>query len=185
MRKATPLPSQEYLGQCFTYSPTTGTLIWRQRPREHFCNERTWRAWNVRLAGRTAGAKAHGYLRISLDQAHYYAHRIIWKLVTGEETSELDHKDRNGLNNRFRNLRVATHIQNSWNKVRVAGRLPKGVYQGNITQDRYNAKVRRGGKCIYLGVFDTLQEAHAAYCAYIERNDGEFTALKGTSLPPA
>lgn len=59
------------------------------------------------------------------------AHRIIWKMETGSDPAcEIDHRDLNGLNNRWENLREATTTQNGFNK-KPRSRIvqhPKGVY---------------------------------------------------------
>jgi hypothetical protein len=165
-----PLPSAEYLRQCFVYDPDKGLLTWQQRPRSHFVDDRIWRIWNTRFAGKTAGWRHnHGYIAIG----SYLAHRLIWKLVTGEEPrEEIDHKDNDPANNRWSNLREATHQQNVWNSKSATGHA-KGIY---YRHDRgyWRAEIQIGGRTIGLGNFDTEQEANDAYFAAAQRHYGQF-----------
>lgn len=69
----------------------------------------------------------------------------------------VDHRNREGKDNRVVNLRWATHAENllnrpGWSKTG----LPKGVYKRGA---RYEAVFRRHS----LGTFATPEEAHAAY----------------------
>ena len=180
MAARNPLPPQTYLRECFAYNPELGILLWRHRPREHFVSIRGWNSWNARFAGHPAGNRhpgrrrhSDGYLFIGMKGKLYAAHRIIWKLVTGDEPELLDHKDGNTYNNRWRNIRIATTLENNWNSRRKSERqLPRGV---RIRESgRYEARARNRGKLISLGQFDTPEEAHAAFCIYAEPIRGEF-----------
>lgn len=103
-------------------------------------------------------------------------HRAIMERVLDrklETHEQIDHKDRNGLNNTRANLRIATQSQNSANsKVRSTNKLGvKGVYQ----QDgRYRANITVNGKRHDLGMFVTLEEARAAYMEAAKKYFGEF-----------
>jgi hypothetical protein len=47
----------------------------------------------------------------------YKAHRVIWLWVTGEwPEHDIDHKDRDALNNRWKNFRLATPLVNASNR---------------------------------------------------------------------
>ena len=183
------LPSQEYLQTCFAYDEDTGVLMWKKRPLEHFSNEHWWHLWLSRYEGKSAGSvraeKYRSYLRVRLDKKGYYAHRVIWKLQTGNEPAEIDHVSGNGTNNARLNLRAATRVQNAannpgWNTKRS---LPKGVRIMNTVNLRYTARACRNRKTIHLGSFATAEEAHAAYCAFVEKIDGPFFRPSSRKTP--
>jgi hypothetical protein len=41
--------------------------------------------FNGKCAGKEAGSLNEGYLVIKLNGTPYYAHRLIWKMITGKE----------------------------------------------------------------------------------------------------
>jgi HNH endonuclease len=156
--------THERLLAIVTYDPDTGLFAWKARPRVK--------------AGKLAGhLAAHGYVTLRLDGLPYYAHRVAWFYVTGEwPAAEIDHIDRNGLNNRFANLRLADRTQNVVNRARRRDNTSgfKGVY---VTRGgRFMAQHTIKGKAHYLGTFDTAEEAFAARNAYLEKRYGEYYA---------
>lgn len=177
------LPSVEYLRQCFDYDALSGMLTWRQmRPREHFKTVNGYRKWSLYYAGTTAGRidKSGHYARVAVGGNLYKVHRIIWKMQTGQEPPlEIDHRNGDHADNRWDNLRAATRSQNTWNAARnTPGKtLPKGVFAHIINgrqEGRCFAMAYRHGKRFYLGRFDTVAEADAAYRAFTAQTDGEF-----------
>jgi hypothetical protein len=173
MPKYDPMPSADYLRACFDYNTETGNLYWKQRPREHFPSINAWHMWNTQNAGNRAGASTPKYHRVHLTGHLRLAHRVIWKLMTGEEPlGDLDHKDRNGLNNRWDNLRLATRREAVWNR-----RLPRninprrGVFPSG---KKWRVRIRINGIQRHLGTFATIEEAAAAYEAAARKIQGEF-----------
>lgn len=154
------IPTQDYLAACFTYSEEQQGLIWKTRPASHFKDAHRQRWWNARFAKRVAGSvHPRGYIHVYLDGKPYKAHRLVWKLLTGEEPSNcIDHKNGIKCDNRFSNLRCVTQAANTRNsRLRRDNKTGvHGVYQ-------------RGTKFIasfqWLGVRyttpqqDTLQDA--------------------------
>ena len=94
------LPSQEELNENFNYDRLTGILT---------------RVSN----GHTAGTKKpNGYIQMGFKGTLYLAHRIIWRMETGEDPGELmiDHKNRIRNDNRIENLRLANQSLQEINK---------------------------------------------------------------------
>lgn len=165
------LPAFTYLQECFTYFPETGRLFWKARPEAHFPTPRASRSWNARYAHKPAftTANAYGHLTGSLAAGKYVAHRIIWKLVTGEEPPLLiDHKDRNPKNNRWNNFRAATKGQNNINSS-----IPHGVHFDK-SRGRWAAYTKFNGKKVHLGRHDTEMAARQARIAGVRKLFGEF-----------
>jgi hypothetical protein len=168
------LPELPYLQECFSYDPGTGSLVWRERPASHFSDVNHRSSVNTRFAGTEAGATlVNGYRTVRVRFRLYFAHRIIYKLMTGEDPPEqIDHKNLNPGDNRWDNLRPATEGNNHCNTVRRNRDLPKGVRRAR--RNGYVSYIKRDGVTKYLGQFTTPEAAHAAYCAAGERLHGEF-----------
>lgn len=103
-----PLPPLARLRKVLTYDKLTGDLIWRKR------------IPSKKMRGKKAGTLTkEGYWQVQIDGIFYLAHRIAWKLATGNDpVAEIDHKNRNRSDNRLDNLREATHSENACNSAR-------------------------------------------------------------------
>lgn len=88
----------------------------------------------------------------------------------------VDHEDGNGLNNRRRNLRVATRSQNNANRGAGCNNLSglKGVTRNN---NRWAAQIRSQGQQRYLGSYNTREEAATAYAFAAILYFGEFARI--------
>jgi hypothetical protein len=125
--------------------------------------------------GDLAGSLNTRYYSVFVAGKTYYLHKIIYEMFNGDCEVEVDHKDRNSLNNLKDNLRAATRLENTRN---VGARKDnalglKGVSYHKAT-NKYAAQSTENGKRKWLGSYDTPEEASAAYQAYIIKNHGEF-----------
>ena len=105
----------------------------------------------------------------------YKAHRLAWLYMTGAwPDDEIDHIDGDSLNNRWENLRVATHQENrSNNRAYRNNRLGvRGVQQRS--NGRYRAYIAPSGRMKSLGDFATLEEAKATRQAAERKYFGAF-----------
>lgn len=103
-----------------------------------------------------------------------YMHREIFGLAIGNR-SRVDHRNGVTLDNRRKNLRPATPLENSRNCKKRRNTISglKGVgWVRNI--QKWQARIRVNGKLILLGYFDTKEEAYAAYCEAATFYFGEF-----------
>lgn len=133
------------------------------------------------LVGTSAGSvdiKKGGlsYLRIWVDGRRYYAHQLAFLYMTGAWTELLpDHRDGNGLNNSWENIRTATYSQNCAN-TKISSKNSsgfKGVSRATHGGNGWRAYIYNG-KQNALGVFDTAEEAAAAYRVAARRIFGEY-----------
>jgi hypothetical protein len=99
-------------------------------------------------------------------------HRVI---TDAKAEFDVDHIDRNGLNNRRENLRVATKSQNACNRAPKPGTASgfKGVFFHKIS-GQWRACITVNRRKRHLGLFDTPLEAHEAYCREAAKAHGEF-----------
>ena len=156
------IPSQQYLCSIFDYGPSTGVLLWKRRSDSSV-------QWNGKFAGKEAGSikriGRNARRAICINNSLFLAHRLIWVMMTGRSPShEIDHIDGDPLNNRWTNLREATHQQNGWNQKGNDRSLPKGVSTvKNSRLNPYRARITMGGIEKHLGCFKSAELSHAAY----------------------
>jgi hypothetical protein len=169
-----PLPPRDYLAECFAYDPETGVLARKERPRWHFGSDKAWQAARGK-SGRVCNRRSKGYIVVSLDDRwSIKAHRIIWKLMTGEEPPpQLDHRDRDRADNRWIQLREATKSQNRANS-KLQNEFRGAYRQSKARQKPWCSQIRKDGKLHYRGMFATQEEAARAYEAAAAELHGEF-----------
>jgi hypothetical protein len=175
------LPTQTFLLECFDYNQETGTLTWKIRPLHHFDGSvRYQKSWNTRWSGKLAGAiDSKGYYVILIEKKMQRAHRLIWKLMTGEDSKlEIDHIDNNPKNNAWVNLREATRVENCRNvrKHKNNSTGYKGVSFDKLT-GKFKASIYIGSSNKNLGYYLTPEMAYRAYCEASKKYHKEFSNL--------
>ncbi len=154
--KIKPLPSQEYLLDCFEHIGPH--LIWLESPVEHFETWKRMEWFNYNFSGTIAGTNSNGYIRIKLDNQKYLAHRIVYKIHTGIEANIIDHKNRIKYDNRFENLRSCTQADNNRNNIRCLN-SKSGHINIHKKRDSWVVSDWLNGKIVHVGVYQTLEEA--------------------------
>lgn len=86
----------------------------------------------------------------------------------------VDHINHNRLDNRKCNLRICTIQENGLNK-KVSPNNKLGVKGVRKLGNKYQARISFNGKRIFIGSFDTLEEAQAAYNQKANELHGEFS----------
>ena len=99
---------------------------------------------------------------------------LLHRFLTGEREMH-DHRDGDGLNNRRVNLRPCTHSQNGANRgpQKNSKTGVKGVFRYRDT-GKFLSYIMVRGKSRYLGIFDRIEDASAAYRKAAEEAFGEF-----------
>ena len=102
-------------------------------------------------------------LRVGEKNENLFAHQYAWWLCFNELVEELDHINGVRDDNRIINLRSVTRQQNQWNRKNVKGYI--WVEKGN----KYESQIVLNGKKIYLGRFNSEDEAKKAYITAKEK----------------
>lgn len=161
--------TQQTLKSLLQYDAETGVFVWLVN----------------RRAGARKGCEAGSikperfgirYRDIQINGKLYGCHRLAVLYMTGAwPAGKVDHKDGNGLNNRWSNLRQATNSQNAGNAKLYSTNTSgfKGV-TWNKASRRWQAGIKKNGQNVYLGLFDCPKAAHEAYLAAAREHFGDF-----------
>lgn len=171
--------SQHDLCARLDYNLDTGALVWKNVGPDY---GKFWRRFNKLWANRDAGhIDAHGYRVVRWGNTQMYAHRMIWAMMTGEWPSlQIDHANGCRSDNRWINLRLATHNQNMANLKALGG---KSRYSGVTLLDGakpWVARVTKDGVRHYAGRHRCETAAAVARDRLAQKLHGEFCRLNLT-----
>lgn len=146
----------ERLRELLSYDHETGVFIWRIRSAQRM------------HIGDIAGCRhIEGYRHIRVDRSRYLSHRLAWLYVYGAwPLHEIDHIDGNKSNNAIGNLRDVPRLINMQNRRKMM--LPNrssDLIGVSAHGSRWAAAITTDGTRLYLGHFDSQDQAHAAYVA--------------------
>ena len=163
MSETIPLITAARLRERLNYDPTTGLFTW-------LTNRRSTAIGSVAGTPHIAG-----YVQINIDRRLYLAHRLAVLYMTGDWPTDLvDHENLNRADNRWSNIRQASHSQNHIN-TRVYRNNRLGVKGVSLHETgKFVAQIQVNGKFRYLGLYATAVEAKAAYDRAAELGFGEF-----------
>ncbi|WP_310729675.1 HNH endonuclease [Burkholderia multivorans] len=151
------------LHELFSYNPKTGSLI------------RKTRTSRPNIGDEAGSLTDKGYLRVLVDGARIYVHRIAWAMHYGKWPDALiDHKNLVKSANRIGNLRLASNASNSQNRrTRTDNKIGlKGVSEKH---GRFWSRIKVNGREKSLGFYDTAEEAHEVYCLAADMLHGRFS----------
>lgn len=159
--------TQEELKELLHYNPDTGVFIWIKVPKK-----------SLKISvGLVAGYKNYyGYCSIYIKGALFPAHRLAFLYMNGlMPVNFIDHVNGNPFDNKFDNLREASHLENMRNK-----KMRKDNTSGYVgieyvnKSNRWRAVCNTGGKKNFLGSFASKEEASEAYNDFAKLKYGEF-----------
>ena len=148
------------------YDPETGAWCWLKKP------TRGWR----RHENPCAVCKVYGYNTICVQGERYRANRLAWFYMTGEwPAGQVDHENRNRADDRWGNLRDATHAQNQMNSKTPKNNTSgiKGVSWHKATRS-WRASISVDGRTRHLGHSCCKAEAACLYAVAANTYFGEF-----------
>lgn len=154
--------TQARLKELLTYDRDTGEFRWKIDCR------------GVKSGDIAGCANDRGYIQVQLDGKKYAAHRLAFLYMEGAfPPAAVDHINGVPGDNRWCNLRPATLSQNQAN-AKMRKNNTTGVKGVCIAGRKFCAQIQAEGKRVYLGTFDTIAEASAAYERAANDLHGEF-----------
>ena len=155
--KAKPI-DVELMRSLLEYRPDVGgsCLVWK-----------TYVGQRVKVGRRAGNLSKMGYWYIMVKGTQYMAHRLVWAVVMGEDPPcQVDHVLGHEVGNHIENLRLAPNNDADNNQNRRGSRNNTSGYMGvtfHKATNKYAGQISSDGKRYYLGLFDTPEEAYAAY----------------------
>jgi hypothetical protein len=123
--------------------------------------------------------KTSSYVTTLISRKSVALHSVLFGIENAPRFSiEIDHIDRNTLNNRRSNLRIGNRGNNVCNVAPYKNKSSK--YKGvSLFREmgKWKAEIRKNRKGIYLGLFDSEADAARAYNEKAKELHGEFAYL--------
>jgi hypothetical protein len=127
-----------------------------------------WNWCSIKIGNNTYASAFDG-------KKNVYMHR---KILNPKKGLQVDHINRNGLDNRRENLRQCSRAENSWNTEKPVTNTSgfKGVYWDK-SRRKWLVLVKKRGKCFSGGRFTLKEQAIESYNELVRKHHGEFALL--------
>lgn len=159
--------SSKLVGEYLNYDPSSGVVRWKKRTGPQ-----------CQLGEQAGNVDSNGYRQIQFFGKRYKTTRIIWLLMTGAWPSdEIDHVNRDRADDRWENLRIATHAQNMANQNIMRVNNISG-YRGvcwHKSTKKWAVQVKGHRPC-HCGLFENKEDAARHYDEIVRALYGEFAS---------
>ena len=168
------MSNADRFNQLFSYDQSTGILTWKLPT-----------ARNIKKGQAVGSFDKHGYRKITVDGKTLLAHRVIWCMHYGAmPNGDVDHINRNRLDNRIENLRLTTRSMNAVNSTHSRSSTGfRGITR--MADGSFRAQIGGKGKVKHLGFFKTAEDAKEFYELASVLKYGEFSPYHPTSAAQA
>jgi hypothetical protein len=114
----------------------------------------------IKVGSKAGTVNKDGYVKVTIDNKKYCAHRIIFMMQHGYLPAEIDHINCNPSDNRIENLREVTRAQNMLNKP-MYKRNTSGAKCVNWKESikKWQVSINLNGERKYVGVFKDFELA--------------------------
>ena len=146
--------TQAKLKEVLHYDPDTGLFVWIKK---------TSHASRIKF-GQVAGTMKNGYVNITIYGTRHLAHRLACLYVNGSFPENcVDHENHVKDDNRWFNLREATHQDNMRN-IALRGNNKSGINGVGWRDDlqKWHARIVNNKKSVHLGYFSNIKDAAEA-----------------------
>lgn len=138
--------TKEYLHDLFEYCD--GDLYWKVSKR------------GIKKNKPAGTINLHRYWQTQIDGKIYKNHRLIFLMFYGWLPDQIDHIDRNSLNNKIENLRQATNAENQKNsKVKVTSTSGIKNVRWEKRRSRWLVRLKVNGQEKHIGYFKDVEIA--------------------------
>ena len=169
LTKISQLPNQDMLNNLFTYD--NGKLFWKKVPVDYQLSigmakrERSALTRNTKYGGKEAGhlfktSSGAEAVQVRILGKSYDLHRIIFKMLTGEEPNLIDHINGNPTDNRIENLRSVDNQTNTRNAKKFSTNTSGHVgVSWSKSMNKWESYIWNDCKKIKIGYFSDINEA--------------------------
>ncbi|MDU3912040.1 HNH endonuclease [Kluyvera ascorbata] len=143
------MPSMDRILELVSYDKMTGIFVRKKKTNR-----------NQVIGERVGTLTSEGYLVIQIDKERFYAHRLAYYLLTGEQPAVVDHENGNRIDNREINLRGASRCQNVYNAEKTKRNKSghKNVHWNNRS-NKWDVQINADKRSFWGGSFSSLDEA--------------------------
>jgi HNH endonuclease len=143
------------INSLLSYSKEAGMMTWKVAKKK-----------GSKIGDKAGSKEKFGYISLKLNGKYHKVHRLAWFMSYGVwPKGDIDHINGIRDDNRLCNLRDVTTRVNMQNQ-RKAMSVNKSGFLGVGKQNSYakfRSRITVNGKCLYLGVYDTAEQAHKVY----------------------
>jgi len=146
----------ELMREYIAYDPESGRMQWKKKPCSRI------------VVGADVGcvkSNKHPYIVFKLFGQVYLGHRVAWAIHNNSDIPcghEIDHRNGNKSDNSASNLRLALPHQNKSNMDTAQGVSGLRGVTWDKSRKKWIAQISSQNKCLFLGRFDTKEEAYNA-----------------------